>query len=372
MPESNRKTRLVAVSSIAAVVAAAAGTVALFARERSAQARQSEALHKELAQGPLVQVTRVALGPADRVVSLPAEVHAEQHATLYAKVSGYLGKVLVDKGDKVKTGQLLATIESQETDAQYASAAADLANKKQIAQRYDQLARQNAIATQQKDQADADARVAEAVLSQDATLKNYERLTAPFDGKITARFADPGALVQNAATSQTSSQPVVTVSDDSKLRIDAFVQQQDAPFVHAGDTADIVDSTNPSRKISAKVTRVSGALDPRTRTMLVEVLLDNPDETLLGGSFAYMTLHVPEPSATQIPVGAMITRGSDQFIGLVGSDSKLHLAKIQIASTDGDTVTLAQGLKPGTRIAVDLPAEATDGSIVQPVMAASK
>ncbi len=154
--------------------------------------------------------------------------------------------------------------------------------------------------------------------------------------------------MQNAQTGQTASLPVVTVEDDSKLRIDAFVQQQDAPFVHAGDKVDIVDAANPNRKIEATLTRVSGALDPRTRTMLVEALLDHPKEMLLGGSFAYMTLHVPEPTATQIPVGALITRGSDQFIALVDKDLRLHFVKIEVASTDGDTITLAQGLKPGT------------------------
>ena len=347
---------------VAAVIVAAA--VALhYTHISSARAE----LLSDTAKGPEVRVVSARAGGGLRNITILADVRPYQEATLYAKVSGYLGKVLVDKGDNVKAGQLLATIESQETDAQYVSAAADLANKKQIAQRFDQLARQNAIAAQQKDQADADASVAQAVLDQNATLKSYERLTAPFDGKITARFADPGALVQNAANSQTSSQPVVTVSDDRRLRIDAFVQQQDAPFVHAGDTADIVDSTNPARKISAKVSRVSGALDPRTRTMLVEVMLDNPHGTFLSGSFAYMTLHVPQPSATQIPVGAMITRGSDQFIALVGKNSRLHLVKIQIASTDGDTITLARGLAPGTRIAVDLPAEAVEGGLVQPV-----
>jgi RND family efflux transporter MFP subunit len=371
MPDPHAQTRLRRGAGIALVIAAvivAAAVVLHFTHVSTARAE----LERDTAKGPEVRVVQTQAGGGARDITILADVRPYQEATLYAKVSGYLGKVVVDKGDKVKAGQLLATIESQETDAQYVSAAADLANKKQIAQRYDQLARQNAIAAQQKDQADADARVAQAVLSQDATLKGYERLTAPFDGKITARFADPGALVQNATNSQTSSQPVVTVSDDSKLRIDAFVQQQDAPFVHAGDTADIVDSTNPARKISAKVSRVSGALDPRTRTMLVEVMLDNEDDTLLGGSFAYMTLHVPVPSATQIPVGALITRGSDQFIALVDSGSHLHLVKIKVASTDGDVITLADGLKPGTRIAVDLPAEATDGTLVQPVMASAK
>ena len=101
--------------------------------------------------------------------------------------------------------------------------------------------------------------------------------------------------------------------------------------------------------------------------MLVEVVLDNRDRFLLGGSFAYMTLHVPVSSSTQVPVGSLITRGDDQFIAVVGPDSRLHYIKVGVASTDGDTVTLATGVKPGTRIAVDLPAEATDGALVNPV-----
>lgn len=357
------------------------GVIALFvAAVIAAGALASHLLHlnsarAELAQatakGPQVQVVRATASGGMRDITILADVVPYQKATLYAKVSGYLGKVLVDKGDVVKAGQLLATIESQETDAQYASAAADLANKQQIARRYNQLARQNAIAEQQKDQADADARIAQAALNQAATLKGYERLTAPFDGKVTARYADPGALVQNAQTGQTASLPVVTVEDDSKLRIDAFVQQQDAPFVHAGDGVDIVDAANAGRKIKATLTRVSGSLDPRTRTMLVEAQLDNPKNMLLGGSFAYMTLHVPEPAATQIPVGALITRGSDQFIALVDKDSRLHFVKITVASTDGDTITLAEGLKPGTAIAVDLPDDATDGALVQPMQASA-
>jgi len=188
---------------------------------------------------------------------------------------------------------------------------------------------------------------------------------------VTARFADPGALVQNATTSQTAAQPVVTISDDTRLRIDAYVQQDVAPFVHEGDTAEIVDAANTGRSVSAKITRVAGQLDPRTRTMLVEVVLDNRERFLLGGSFAYMTLHVPVTSATQVPVGALITRGPDQFIALVGSDFRLHYIKVAVASTDGDTVTLANGIKPGTRLAVDLPAEAADGGLVNPVQAAA-
>ncbi|HEX3754878.1 MAG TPA: efflux RND transporter periplasmic adaptor subunit [Rhizomicrobium sp.] len=352
---------------IAAAILVAA-VIVLHSRHLSAQ---RSGLDRDAAAGPAVQAVRAVAGPALQTVTVLASVTPYQQATLYAKVSGYLSKVLVDKGDVVKTGQLLATIESEETDAQYNSARADLLNKQQIARRYDQLLRQNAIAAQQADQADADARVAKATLDQYATLKSYERLVAPFDGRVTARFADPGALVQNATTSQTAAQPVVTVSDDTRLRIDAYVQQDVAPFVHVGDTADIVDAANSGRSIEAKITRLSGQLDPRTRTMLVEVVLDNSKDFLLGGSFVYMTLHVPMARATQVPVGALITNGDNQFVAEIGPDSRLHYVKIAVRSTDGDTVTLAGGVAPGTRIGVDLPAEAADGSLVRPILSSS-
>jgi RND family efflux transporter MFP subunit len=353
--------------AILVLVAAAILAVALVALHFTGLSSARVDLNQATAKGPLVQVVEAGAAPALRTVTVLASVTPYQQATLYAKVSGYLSKVLVDKGDAVKTGQLLATIESQETEAQYNSARADLANKQRIAQRYDQLLRQNAIAAQQADQADADARVAAATLQQYATLRSYQRLVAPFDGRVTARFADPGALVQNATTSQTAAQPVVTISDDTRLRIDAYVQQDVAPFVHEGDAVEIVDAANSGRSLIAKLTRVSGQLDPRTRTMLVEAAIDNKDRFFLGGSFAYMTLHVPVASSTQVPVGALITQGDDQFIAVVGPDSRLRYIKVAVASTDGDTVTLATGVKPGTRIAVDLPAEAIDGALVNPV-----
>jgi RND family efflux transporter MFP subunit len=352
------------------LVAGAAALVAIVTRLHvTSLAGQRATLDKAVMAGPLVQVVRAEASAAVQSVTVLASVIPYQEATLYAKVSGYLSSVLVDKGDPVKAGQLLAVIQSQETDAQYNSARADLYNKQRIAKRFDQLLTQNAIAPLQADQADADARIALATLEQAATLKSYERLIAPFDGRVTARFVDPGDLVQNATTTQIAAQPVVTVSDSRRLRIDAYVQQNVAPFVHAGDIVDIVDAANTGRSIQAKVTRVSGELDPRTRTMLVEVMLDNSGDFLLAGSFAYMTLNIPVPRAVQVPVSALITRGSDQFVAVVGTDSRLRHIKVAISSTDGDTVTLSGGVARGTQVAINLPAEATDGALVRPVPA---
>ena len=159
--------------------------------------------------------------------------------------------------------------------------------------------------------------------------------------------------------------------DDRKLRIDAFVQQQDAPFVHAGDNADIVDAANSGRKIQATLTRVSGALDPRTRTMLVEVMLDNPKTRAVGRQLRLYDLACARAHRHADSRGRADHAGIDQFIAVVDRNSRLHFIKIAIASTDGDTITLAQGLNPGTEIAVDLPEDATDGALVQTVSAAA-
>ena len=207
--------------TILALVAATAIAVLVVVMHHIDLSSARTDLDQANAKGPVVQVVEAGRSAAAQQVTVLASVTPYQQATLYAKVSGYLSKVLVDKGDPVKAGQLLATIESQEIDAQYNSARADLANKQRIAQRYGQLQSQNAIAAQQAEQAEADARVAKATVDQYATLKSYQRLVAPFDGRVTARFADPGALVQNATTSQTAAQPVVTISDDTRLRIDA-------------------------------------------------------------------------------------------------------------------------------------------------------
>src|SRR5262249_12321551 len=151
------------------------------------------------------------------------------------------------------------------------SAVADLANKKALSDRQAALYKIGGTSRELADQAETNLRVAQAMVDQLQTLRSYERLVAPFDGRVTARYADPGALVQNATNSQTSALPVVMISDTSQLRVDAYVQQSDAPYVHVGDMAEIVDAANPNRRLTAHVSRTSGALDPRTRTLLAEI-----------------------------------------------------------------------------------------------------
>jgi len=203
-----------------------------------------------------------------------------------------------------------------------------------------------------------------------ATLKSYEILRAPFAGTVTARFADPGSLMQAATTNQSSSLPVLTVSDNSRLRIGAYVEQRDVPFVHPGDACEVVDAADAERRVSARISRTAGTLDPRTRTLYIEIDVNNAQGFLVPGSFAYVTLHVPTKSYPQVPVSALVQRGGDSFVAKVEESGDVHFLPVKIAATDGAVISLADGIAAGDRVAIHLPNEVTDGTRIRPVNAA--
>jgi membrane fusion protein (multidrug efflux system) len=351
-----------------AVVAAAAIAVGYFHFSRShtvAAAREARANIVE--RGPRVEVVAAVQGPSERTLTLLADVRANATAVLYAKVSGYVKSISVDRGDRVQAGQVLAYVESPEIDQQYAAAVSDLENKRRnLARSQELLARGNTTQVQML-QFETDTRVAEANVKGLETMKGYQTIRAPFAGRVTARFVDPGGLITNAQTNMVSALPIVTVSDDSRLRVYCYVQQQDVPFVNIGDVADVIDASNPARRMQAKISRMTGELDPRTRTMQIEINIDNAEGFLAAGSFANVTLHVPIKSYPQIPVSGLLVRGNDNFVAMVENDT-LRWKPIRVASTDGNTVTVAEGLRQGDRIAINLPDEIVDGSKVQPIL----
>ena len=328
-----------------------------------------KALAESVALGPKVQVVTVAAGPKERLITLLGDTRAYQTATLYSKVGGYLKSIAVDRGDMVREGDVIAEIDSAETDNQFASALLDLENKRKNAKRARDLVSSGARSTQAIEQAETDARMAEAKVAELGTIKSYETIRAPFNGRITARFADPGALIQNASTNQTSNLPLVTMVDDRKLRINIYVEQRDVPNVRVGDLADVSDGSNSDRKVKAKIARTAGQLDPRTRTLFTELEVDNKDQFLVPGSFAYVTLHVPMESLPEIPVAGLIVRGTNSFAAVVGEDSLVRMRPVKVASTDGIRVRLAEGVKNGDKVAINLPDEVSEGSRIQPVAA---
>ena len=352
---------------ILAILIAGSMAFLLFTRQRTHVQAATEQLTAEGQKGPTIEVATAHRVAGSNTVHLIGEAHPYQSAILYAKVSGYMRSLSVDKGDFVHANQVIAVIESPETDKQYQAAVADAHNKELIANRAATLVKKEMISQQDADQAEADASVSKANLEQIGTIKSYEQLRAPFSGTVTARYSDPGALIQNAATSQTSALPVVEISETSRLRIYVYVDQAHAPFVRNGDAVLILDQANPSLKVTAHVTRTSGAIDPKTRTLLVEIDVDNPHNRILAGSFVQVELKVQTPRYVEVPSDALLVRGGQTFVAVVTPDNTIKFTQVAVAEQTGETARLFSGLEEGDRVARSIGERVPEGGKVQPV-----
>jgi len=349
------------------LIAAAGGAAWHFWKGREARdADQSQEKAQQLAAGPSVTVVKAVRGPDMRRLELVGEAAPIQSTTLYSKVSGYLARITVDVGDGVKAGQLIAEIQAPEIDAQVATIAAGLENKRRLAQRARELTKQGFFSQQALDNAENDVRVAQAQIGELRTLGAYRLVKAPFDGVITNRFADPGALVQNASTNQAAAQPLVTVADVSRLKVTVFADQVDAPQVKAGLAVEVSDAAAPERKVGGRVTRVSGELDARTRTRRAEVEFDNADGGFLPGSFLNVAILLPATSYIEVPAGALVTRDKKTFVAVVDADHRIHYTPVAVAGTDGKSVRIASGIDAGTPVALSPPTSLEDGGRVTP------
>jgi RND family efflux transporter MFP subunit len=307
--------------------------------------------------------------PAEQALSLIGEARSFQSVTLYAKVSGFLKDVRVDKGDAVEAGQLLARIESPETGQQYDAAAADSTNKQAIAERYKPLLDKKLVSQQEADQAFADARVAKATMESMGALKGYQEIRAPFSGTVTARFADPGTLVQNAANSQTSAQPIFTVSQINRLRVYAYVDQKFAASIHNNLPVLISLQERPDVQVNGKVTRFSGELDNKTRMLLVEMDIDNRQGQIVAGSYVQVSLKVQSPVYIQVPVEALIIRDAKDYVPVVTSSNTITYRAVSLADNDGQHVKVLSGLAQGEKVALNLGNTIDEGTRVQPIEA---
>lgn len=364
-PPTRRSNAAVAVVATILVVATAAVVWTLGTHRSSALAAEARARTSTSEAGAVVRTATVAQSPAVRVVDLLGEARPFASVTLYAKVAGYLKTVTVDVGDRVQAGQVIGAIESPETDRALSAAQADYDNKQLIAGRVTQLLARKLVSPQETDQAKTDATVAGERLAGLKEQQGYETLRAPFAGRVTARFADPGALMQSAASSQTSALPIVTVSQTDSLRVFAYLDQADASIVRAGTRATIALPDHQDALIPVTVSRVSGELDPKTRKMLAELDVDNRGGNIVPGSFVQVKIDLPSKSEPQAPVEALVVRGTKAFLGVIDDKDRVHLEPVVVASNDGHLVTFASGAAAGQRVALNLGSAVADGDRVQ-------
>ncbi len=331
--------------------------------------RQTADLTQQAAAGPHVLVAQVSRMPATRNLRLPATVRGFDETEIYAKVPGYLKSIYVDKGDRVRAGQVLAKIESPETDQQVANYRANYRLALVTDLRDSILVSKGVIARQDYDNQHAIMLQAKASLKQYENLQGYEVIQAPFDGIITARNVDPGHLVPaaTAATSQTSA--IVAVARLKPLRVFAYVPQNVALFMKNGDPATITVNEYPGREFTGSITRHPEALAPDSRTMLVEVDLPNDDLSLYPGMYGMAKFVVSIPSgAPLVPDDALIFRDNKVYVPVV-RDQKLHLAEATLGYDNGVAVEVLKGVGYDDIVALNVGQAARDGESVQPVRA---
>jgi len=331
--------------------------------------RQTDDLEQSVARGPHVLVMQVADGSPSRTVSLPASVHGYIETPVYAKVAGYMKTINVDKGDHVKAGQVLAIIESPETDKQVSDARSYYWLQAVTDRRYQELVRQEVIPQQTADDSHATMLQAKASYEQQLALQQYEIVRAPFDGIVTARYVDPGALIPQSTTpsSTTTNSPIVALATMAPLRVYAYVPQSLSPFIKDGDPANIRVTEFPNRNYPGAVTRHPEALDQTTRTMLVEVDLPNQDRSLYPGMYADMKMTAQVTTAAiTVPDDALVFRDNNVYLPVV-RDNRLRLIEVTLGHDNGYRVEVNGDLMPGEMVAINVGQAARDGEPVQPV-----
>ena len=323
-----------------------------------------------------------AAAPAQEII-LPGNVQPLIASPIYARTDGYLKKWYFDIGTHVKTGQLLATIQSPEIDEQLAQARSTLATAEanvKLAEitktRYEAMFQKHAVSQQDRDNADGTYSANKAIVDADnanvrhyEALVSFERVYAPFDGVITARNTDIGDLI-NAGSSSAPRTDLFHIAQTSTLRVYVNVPEEYSRGVRPGQTeADIVLAEFPGQKFPGKLVRTSEAIIGTTRTLLTEIDVSNADNRLLTGSYAEVHLHVPSATpAFLIPVNTLIFRSQHLQVGVV-RNGKIELTDLTPGHDFGSEIEVVAGLKADDQIVVNPPDSLVSGQEVKIVQA---
>ena len=281
-----------------------------------------------------------------RFVTLPGTVRANQQATLYAKVPGYLKSIAVDKGDAVKAGQALAEIEVPELLADRVKFEAEVKVADIDSQRLSSAQKKapDLVMPQSVDDANGKLDIAKANLERTKTLLAYSKLTAPFNGVVTMRFVDPGAFIPAAtAGSAAQSAAVLTLMDFDVVRVQVPVPEAEASRVQVGQPVKVAVEGLPGHRFDGAVSRFTYALDDATRTMLVEADLPNPEHELRPGMFATVKIGVEKHAgALLVPVEALVMEKANAFV-FVADGGHARKTAVGTGFNDGTSVEVTSG-----------------------------
>lgn len=333
--------------------------------------RQTSDLAQEAEQGINVLVAKAYGLPSSRALDLPATIHGYIEAPMYAKVAGYLKTIKVDKGDRVTRGQLLAILDTPDLDKQVADAKANYWLQAITDKRDQALVHQQVIAQQDADNQHSAMLQAKATYEQLLAEQGYKVIIAQFDGIISARFVDPGALIPQS-TASLSGTPIVSIASMAPLRVYAYVPQNLALFIKNGDPATITLYEIPGRVFKGPIIRHPEALDAASRTMLVEVDLPNTDLSLYPGMYARLSMVVHTPQKGQmVRDEALVFRSGKIYVPVVRQD-RLHLVEVTLGYDNGQKVVVNGDIRSDDLVALNVGQAAEDGELVHPVQSSQQ
>ncbi|MBM7127189.1 efflux RND transporter periplasmic adaptor subunit [Dyella flava] len=334
-------------------------------------------LTQETDRNAIATVATVApkAAPKDQALTLPGTVTSWQDAQIYARTTGYVAKWYVDIGTKVKKGQRLADLDTPDVDNQLLQGKAqmrtDIANMnfaKVTADRYEKLVTQGLVATQTGDQYVAQYKADVATVEADEAnvahlqnLEDFKYIIAPFDGVITQRNLDIGALVDAGSTGA----DMFVIADTSTLRVFIDVPETYAAGVHIGMPAEVSLNTYGAKPITGTVARTADAIDPNTRTLRTEIDVDNKAQELVPGVYANVKLAVS--TSTQnfiVPANTLLFRAEGLRVALVDATQHIHLQPITLGRDFGSTVEVIEGLNDNDHIVLSPPDSLYEGQQV--------
>lgn len=375
------------VLTVVVIVVLVAVCVAIFGIVERKHAHAELTHYTDQTAAPPVSLAKPQFEKNNTEIVLPGNMQAFTLAPIYARTTGYVKVWYHDIGSHVKTGDLLAVIETPELDQQVDQAKADLATAqanlgiaKVTADRYQSLISQNAVSQQDTDTASSalsarntEVTSAQANLQRLQQLQSFERITAPFNGVITARNLDIGQLITATGATTTAgagtivgSKEVFDIAAVQTLRVFVNVPQQYAPDARNGVIATLTLPQYPGKTFRGKLVRSSNAVDPNTRTLLAEVDVDNRTGELLPGSYTEVHLNVSNPApALIVPVSSLILLPDGLHVGVVDSSQHAHIVRVVPGRDFGSSMEILSGLDPNQQVIANPPDSLTEGEQVR-------
>jgi RND family efflux transporter MFP subunit len=346
---------------------------------------RARAVAADATGAPVVAVARVEREDLFREITFPAEFRPYAEVDLHAKVSGYVKEIRVDIGDRVKAGELLAVLEvpelreeldhavasHQRAQAEYRDAHLAYTRLVAVNQEHPNLIAQQDLDTAEAHDATAQGTVAatKADVDKDQTLVAYTRITAPFAGVITKRYADPGSLIQAGTASNTQTMPLVRVSDNTRLRLDFPVSVDYVRGIRLDAPLSVRVDSLGGRTLLGKIARFSDKVDDATRTMVVEMEVPNPALELVPGMYATVLLKVDDrPHALVIPIEAVPPGGKSVLV--VNGAHKLEERAVRFGIETAARYEVLAGLVEGDLVMIGNPAQLSAGQQVEPRLTA--